>query len=49
MSRKIVLPQPGDKYDAQAERLRNREIEINLRAAFQKMAELEERIKALEP
>jgi hypothetical protein len=49
MSRKVILPQPKDTYDVQDERLRNREIEINLRAAFQKMAELEERIKALEP
>jgi hypothetical protein len=49
MSRKVILPQPKDKYTVEDERLRNREIEVNLRAAFQKMAELEERIKALEP
>ena len=49
MSKKVILPQPRHTYDVESERLRNREIEANFKAMQQKLNELEERIKALEP
>lgn len=49
MSKRVVLPQPSEKYDPESERIRNREIESFSKAVNQKLIELEERIKALEP
>lgn len=49
MSKKVVLPQPKNDYDKNLELLKNRELELAFRQLFQKIAELEERIKALEP
>ena len=49
MSRKLILPQPPDQYNVDLERIRNREIETVIRVLTQKLSELEERIKALEP
>lgn len=49
MTKKIVLPQPSDTYRADEERIRNRELENQFKIINQKLSELEERIKALEP
>lgn len=49
MARKLILPQPSDRYKVDEERIRNREIEAFSKDINQKLAELEERIKALEP
>ena len=49
MAKKLVLPQPPEKYKPDEERLRNREIEAFGKDVNQKLAELEERIRALEP
>lgn len=49
MSRKLVLPQPPKQYNADDERIRNRELEAHAKEVNQKLAELEARIQALEP
>lgn len=49
MARKMVLPQPSEQYKPEEERIRNREIEAFSKDVNQKLAELESRIKALEP
>lgn len=48
MAKKMILPQPSKDYKVEEERIRNREIEAFAKAANQKLAELEERIYALE-
>ena len=47
--KKIVLPQPAQKYDHNDEKIRNREITEAFKSVTEKLYELEERIKALEP
>jgi hypothetical protein len=47
--KKMVLPQPSKDYSSEEERIRNREIESSYKSLVEKVAELESRIKALEP
>lgn len=49
MGRRLILPPPPDMYKAENERIRNREIELTFKSLNEKIAELETRIKALEP
>lgn len=49
MAKKLILPQPSKEYNQDEERIRNREIDVFAKSVTQKLAELEERIKALEP
>lgn len=49
MARKLILPQPSENYKVEEERIRNRELEAFAKSINQKLYELEERIKALEP
>jgi hypothetical protein len=46
MVKRMVLPQPPKDYNQDAERIRNREIELNAKAVSEKLDELESRLKA---